>query len=181
MIYKFYFFALTCLPLFSVGQTNFKGNWKIIDVKNTLLELGGVSPAIKDFNLIKSKYMGKCINFKRTYFLFSKKLRSTSSYSDTAFMGKKYQFQKKEDTDLTLKYPGDELNCDSLDILNKKCFVGTSFMKLLGLDSKSLIFLDATGNMPDQFKYKVCIIKKNAIGLLCENAGVLLILKLVTP
>lgn len=148
MINKFYFFSLACLPLFSIGQTNFKGNWKIIDVKNTVLELGIVSPAIKDFNLIKSKYVGKCVNFKRTYFSFSKKLRSTNSYFDTVFIGKKYQFQKKDDIDLTFKYPGDELNCDSLDIFNKKYFVGTSFMKLLGLDSKSLIFFDATGNLP---------------------------------
>lgn len=179
MIYKFYFFALMYLPLFSIGQTNFKGKWEITNAKNTLLELGAVFPAIKDFSSIKKKYVGKYIYFNRAYFLFSKKLKPTSSYCDTVFIRKKYNYQKKDDTELTLKYPGDELNCDSLGIANENCFVGASFMKLLGLHSKNLTLFDATGNLPDQFKYKVCIINKNTIGLLCENANVLLILKAI--
>jgi hypothetical protein len=168
---------LMFFPLCSQAQPFFYGNWKIVNAKNTLLELGVASPSIKDFSSIKRKYLGGRISFHGTYFLFSSKLKNTSSYSDTVFIGKKYLFLKKEDTELTREYPGDELNCDSIEMVEGKCFVGTSFMKLLGSKSSTLTFFDATGNFPDKFKYKLCVVEKNKIGLLCENSNVLLILR----
>lgn len=152
--------------------------WRIVDVKNTLLELGAKTPSIKNFADIKKYYVGGEITFhNNNYFLFSKKLKATDCYSDTVFIGKKYQVPKKNDTEISLRYPGDELSCDSLDRSLGKCYVGTSFMKLINLNTSSLIFYEGIGNLPDKCLYKVCIISQDRIALLCDNANVVLILR----
>lgn len=157
------------------GQS-FDKYWHIVDVKNTLLELGAKTPAIKNFATIKKCYRAGTITFHNSYFLFSKKLQSTDCYSDTVFISTKHQVPKKNDTEISFRYPGDELSCDSSDIFLDKCYVGTSFMQLINLNASSLTFYEGTGNAPNKFSYKLCVISQDRLALLCDNANVVLIL-----
>jgi hypothetical protein len=170
-------YRLICISISLIFSIHCKAQvvdkyWQINDVKNTLLELGAKNPSIKDFRTIKKYYIGGDVSFFSNYFLFSKKLKSTDCYSDTVFILGKHQVIKKEDTEVSFRYPGDELSCDSLD----NCYVGSSFMKLINLNAPSLIFYDGMGNKPDKFSYKICIINKDRIALLCDNANIILIL-----
>ena len=163
------------LPFNSKTQV-FAKYWRITDVKNTLLELGVASPSNTEFTKIRRSYLGGKITFSNGVFMFSKRLRLTEAYSDTVFLGNKYVVNRKVDTEISLRYPGDELDCDSISNSLNICYVGDSFMRLINLDESFLTYYDAKGNSPNIFVYKVCLIKNNKIALFCTNANIILIL-----
>lgn len=157
------------------------GIWKVIEVKNTMLELGVAEPVIKDFRAVRKKYLGKSFTFSDKKLFFPATLKNMSGFSDSVLLGNAFTIPRKADTDQSLRYPGDELNCDSVTITAGMCYVGDTFMKMLGATSKELYVINAESDSPDKYTYKVCCWRGKRMGLLLDDSNVLLILLRISP
>lgn len=167
---KFFILSLL-LPTLSFCQSWQK--WVVTKVVNTHLELGVKEPSTYIGDLEKL-YKGKAVYISDKWLFFSRALKAYGSYVDTVYIKECKTFQRAKDTEISLRYPGDELNCNPQ---NEKCFVGESFMRMLGSKKHELTFYELKGGIPDFYSYKLAVIHKNKkMGLLLENASILLIL-----
>lgn len=149
--------------------------WKIVKIVNTFLQVGVAEPIDIDFKSAQKMYLRKRIYIHDSLLFFSKYLHSSDIFTDTVYIRECKTYQVAKGNDQTFRYPGDELGC-----IDGHCFVGETFMKLLGLSKKSLTFCRLRGNSPNYFSYKLCTIVKNKkIGLLLDNAFLILILERV--
>lgn len=155
----------------------YKGKWKVVRVENTMLEIGVLKPAITNFNLIRKKYIGSVFIFSENSFSFPLSLKSTSSFSRSIIITNTFLLFKRSDTDDSLRFPGDELNCDSTLIKTGECYVGETFMKILGTKANKLYVTNAVSRSADKFMYKLCDWQGKYIGLYLVNSDILLILK----
>lgn len=155
-----------------------KQKWVITKVVNTNLQLGVANPVDIDFKAQEKLFIGNAIYIQGKMLFFSKALKKSESYADTVFIGECKTFKKTEDNEISLRYPGDELSCEPARVDQNKCFVGRSFMKLLGNKEASLSFYELKSNRPNFYTYKLCIIKKQKkMGLLLENSSLLLLIE----
>lgn len=165
----------TCTIAQTIAPPN--GVWKVVGVKNTILELGVAKPEMKDFVKTRKKYLGKSFTFSSKKIYFPVTLKNTSSYTDSAGLANTIRISRKKDTEQSLRYPGDELNCDSETINAGQCYVGNTFMKMLGSTATKLYVVNSESISTDRYTYKVCYWGGNQIGLLLENSNVLLLLR----
>lgn len=107
---------------------------------------------------------------------FPKALEKLDSFSDSVALSGIYRVRVNKDTEQSSRYPGDELNCDSSQKVNGQCYVGATFMKLIGDKSKILEVIDGKGLSPDKYEYKVCRINEHLMGLYLVNSNVVLML-----
>lgn len=177
------FFLRILYTIFSVvivncsiyAQTSQPQKWKVVDVKNTFLEIGALKPMLTDFKHIKKQYMGKIFFFYNDRIVFPDDLKNSSSFCNNIRIGITYKVKKIPDTDQSFRYPGDELNCDSLQIVTGNCFVGSSFMHLLGSKSDSLTITNAFCDSNTPYVYKILELSKNRMAIFLMNSNLLLI------
>jgi hypothetical protein len=168
------FFILISNSLFSQA----KEKWTITKVVDLFLQRGIANPADDDFINEKKLYLKRTIYKQGNMLFFSAALKKSASYADTIFIGECQIFPKKKDDDISYRYPGDELTCPPILPNENKCFVGESFLKMLGSSNTSLRVCKSRGNYPNFFSYKLCIVQENKkMGLLLENSLTLLILE----
>jgi hypothetical protein len=170
-------FVLLVLLATAVGTSAYSQNrerWVVKDAVTTFLQIGVADPVETNFAEQRKICLGKYVYRKGSRLFFSKSLKKSEYYEDTIFIGQRKTIKVAKDDDLTMRYPGNELIEASPTCTN--CFVGASFMGLLGLNQLSLTYYDVKANSTT-FGF-LCQIKENKkIGLYLANDFVILILE----
>ena len=169
------------LPQINNFSINFDGRWKVVEVKNTFLQLGVPPENVEKINKRKI-YKNKVFAFYNNYFICPLNLKNTECYSDTVFLKDEYILDLKDDTEESFLHPGNELECNKTGYEKGDCFVGKTFMKLLGANMKQLHIITGIDNYNYKIKYGytnfiICIINQSKIGLYLCNCNTLLILE----
>lgn len=154
-----------------ISKSVLNGCWVLVDatkiqdtstiISNDLLQ------DIKDFNSQLRALKGSKIYFFDSIILGDNKLKGKPLAFDTLLLGIFIQYQRVPDTDLTERYPGDEL----ADTSSVNHTVGESFMKIIGSNCNFIWVLLANSK---QSEYRVCYVNSNRIAIVSLDQNVIM-------
>ncbi|MPT33924.1 MAG: hypothetical protein E2604_02250 [Flavobacterium sp.] len=122
----------------------------------------------------KTTYLNKEIHLSDNKIIFDKSLQNSDVYADTLFFKDQFKARKIKDNNLTIQYPGDELN--NCLVEKDSCEVGESFLRILGFKGDELMFSIFTTGEPNEYKFKLFYINHKKLALLSDNDFLLFIL-----
>lgn len=157
------YLTILCLILFLSNNTYSQDSslaYKIKNIKKTYYE-GGINQNTFDIRSIKNKYKNSIIYFNCKNLTIKNKTRI-----DKYIIGNRHSINRVIDDDLTRKYPGDEIICSAKDSTR---YIGETFLKLLKVKKKSLVYYDLYTNKNIDTCIKLIEISKDQTALFFIN------------
>ena len=143
---------ISCLAVFGFGscraqsELNMK-TWKIKEIKTNYISKGP-----KDVFELPDKNFKKSVIFQvfNDTLIIKNMGKGTFFCSDTLKFGRQFILNTRKQNDLSLIFPGDELNCLNENAITDSCYVSEKFMKILNINSNVLrgaMLTDVYGNL----------------------------------
>ncbi|MFY7936405.1 MAG: hypothetical protein ACOVOQ_03430 [Flavobacterium sp.] len=120
-----------------------------------------------------NKIKGENIYSNDSLLFLPKKISNQLFSADTIRFYKTYKYEVVEDTELTIKYPGDELADTALE--NR--IVGKTFINLIGIDASSLDVKLGNGIKETTSNYRLCKLSATKMALVLLDQNVLIFLE----
>ena len=173
----FYFAVVTskgCKLNNGININNFEGQWHVSNTKKLHTTSGVTSKELLDdlteYNKKLATLKNKRIFINYSLVLTNNQFKDYLGWNDSIFLLNMYRYIRKSDTELTAKYPGDEL----VDTSNNK-FVGETFMNLIN-SKKDYIDIIIGYDKDNEFDYRICIIDKKRIVVFSIGQNILMFL-----
>lgn len=120
-----------------------------------------------------NKIKGENIYSNDSLLFLPKKISNQLFSADTIRFYKTYKYEVVEDTELTIKYPGDELADTALE--NR--IVGKTFINLIGIDASSLDVKLGNGIKETTSNFRLCKLSATKMALVLLDQNVLIFLE----